>query len=154
MKGLLWLADAASWPAIQMSISLWILGRSTKNFEHDGSITRARSWEQQGRVYRSIFYVNRWKNYLPDGAEWFGKQSKKKLTGTGKANLTQLQTETRRAELAHWLMLACTPILFLWNPPWACAVLLGAGLVTNLPCILVQRYNRARLNRILARAAG
>ena len=45
-------------------------------------------------------------------------------------------------------MLGCLPIFFIWNPPWARWVMTVYALAANLPCILVQRYNRFTLNRI------
>ena len=153
MRGLLWIIDAAAWPAIQISISFWMLRLTANMFAREGWLTRPRDWERKGRIYRSVFYTHRWKQYLPDGASWFGKESKKRLAGTSPQHLSHLLVETRRAEMAHWFMLACTPVLFLWNPPWACGVLLAAGVLANLPCILVQRYNRARLGPILAALA-
>jgi glycosyl-4,4'-diaponeurosporenoate acyltransferase len=39
----------------------------------------------------------------------------------------------------------------LWNPPWAVAVMFIYATVANVPCLLVQRYNRARLLDALAR---
>jgi Glycosyl-4,4'-diaponeurosporenoate acyltransferase len=32
--------------------------------------------------------------------------------------LERFAAETRRAELAHWLILAASPWFFLWNPWW------------------------------------
>jgi glycosyl-4,4'-diaponeurosporenoate acyltransferase len=57
--------------------------------------------------------------------------------------------ETRRAELAHWPILALGPVFFAWNPWWLALAMVGYAVVANVPCILVQRYNRARLYRML-----
>jgi len=46
-------------------------------------------------------------------------------------------------------MLLCTPVFYLWNPPWACVVMTLYGFAANLPCILVQRANRIKIERIL-----
>jgi glycosyl-4,4'-diaponeurosporenoate acyltransferase len=50
-----------------------------------------------------------------------------------------------RTSLTHWAIAALGPVFFLWNPWWLALALLGYGLVANVPCLLVQRYNRARL---------
>ncbi len=63
--------------------------------------------------------------------------------------LEQFLRETRRAEVAHWLMLLCVPLFFLWNPPWARLVMVAYALAANLPCILAQRYNRIVLYRVV-----
>jgi hypothetical protein len=59
--------------------------------------------------------------------------------------------ETWRGELCHWCALGCAPVFFLWNPWWADLIMVGYGLLANLPCILAQRYNRLRLQRLLSR---
>ena len=59
--------------------------------------------------------------------------------------------ETWRGELCHWTVLAFTPLFFLWNPWWADLVCLAYALAANLPCIIVQRYNRLRLRKLLSR---
>ena len=38
---------------------------------------------------------------------------------------------------------------FLWNPCWADLVMVAYALAANLPCILAQRYNRSRFQRLL-----
>jgi glycosyl-4,4'-diaponeurosporenoate acyltransferase len=61
--------------------------------------------------------------------------------------------ETRRAELAHWWAMCCGPLFVLWNPPLAAVLLVAYGVFVNLPFIVVQRYNRARLQGLLERRA-
>ena len=51
-------------------------------------------------------------------------------------------------------MLAHAPIFLVWNPPWASAVMVGFGLLSNLPPIVAQRYNRIRLAQAIAAAAA
>jgi glycosyl-4,4'-diaponeurosporenoate acyltransferase len=77
--------------------------------------------------------------------------AKRTLTSTDQAYLATFMAETRRGEIAHWTMLAATPIFYLWNPLWASLVMTSYGVLANLPCILVQRANRTRLFRIVAR---
>ena len=40
------------------------------------------------------------------------------------------------------------------EPPTLAAVMLAYGAAANLPCIAIQRYNRARIARIEARGTG
>ena len=60
---------------------------------------------------------------------------------------------TRGAELAHVPILLLGPVFFAFNPWWLALVMVAYAIVANVPCILVQRYNRARLERI-ARAVA
>jgi glycosyl-4,4'-diaponeurosporenoate acyltransferase len=43
------------------------------------------------------------------------------------------------------------PIFALWNPAALMAAMVAYAVVANLPCLVVQRYNRGRLLRVLAR---
>jgi glycosyl-4,4'-diaponeurosporenoate acyltransferase len=57
--------------------------------------------------------------------------------------------ETCRAELTHWLTLLFAPFFFFWNPLWVGFFMIFYALAENLPLIMAQRYNRARLRRII-----
>jgi glycosyl-4,4'-diaponeurosporenoate acyltransferase len=61
------------------------------------------------------------------------------------------RAETRRAELGHWSAMACGPLFVLWNPPAVAAVMVVYGVVVNAPFIAIQRFNRLRIGRVLAR---
>jgi hypothetical protein len=47
--------------------------------------------------------------------------------------------------------IASAPVFFLWNPWWGDLIIVLYALVANLPCILVQRYNRFRLQKLRVR---
>jgi glycosyl-4,4'-diaponeurosporenoate acyltransferase len=87
---------------------------------------------------------------LPDGGLWVGSCfTKRHILDHDPAYLRRFALETRRSELAHWSMALCFPLFYFWNPPWAKAVMTFYALGVNLPCILTQRYNRARVEGIL-----
>jgi glycosyl-4,4'-diaponeurosporenoate acyltransferase len=65
--------------------------------------------------------------------------------------LQRLALETRRAELVHWALLPAGLLTALWLPPAGVLLNLLFSLLFNLPCLLLQRYNRSRLRRCLAR---
>jgi glycosyl-4,4'-diaponeurosporenoate acyltransferase len=65
--------------------------------------------------------------------------------------LRRFVLETRRGETCHWLAILFTPLFLLWNPWWGFAVNLAYALLANVPCIVAQRYNRARLLALLSR---
>ena len=154
MTALVWAANVLGWPVIQLGIARVCLALPAERFAEGGWLYRVRGWEREGRVYEDWLAVRRWKRMLPDGASWFGGFAKKKLTGHSAAYLRTFVAETRRAEFAHWCMLFCFPIFFLWNPPWACGVMFAYAVLANLPMIIVQRYNRAVLERVLGRRGG
>lgn len=150
MSILVWIANIFGWPMIHVVLSYVSLRLPPEQFARDNWITAPRSWESGGRVYRDSFRIRKWKQKLPDGAPWLGGFSKKKLSARDPGYLEQFVIETRRAEVAHWCMLACFPIFFLWNPPWAWCVMCAYALAANLPCIVAQRYNRMAITRVLS----
>lgn len=148
MKAMVWAANILGWPAIHMSISWIFLRLPSGLFAGDNWLTASRRWEANEHLYRDWLVIRRWKSLLPDGAPWLGGFPKKNLSARNMAYLRTFMAETRRAEAAHWCMLGCLPIFFLWNPPWACLVMACYGFAANLPCILAQRYNRIVLRRL------
>ncbi|MEK7954482.1 glycosyl-4,4'-diaponeurosporenoate acyltransferase CrtO family protein [Luteolibacter soli] len=105
------------------------------------------------RWFERLLLIKRWKDLVPDGASWFrGGFAKASLRDKGPQHLRRFLAETRRAEACHWTALALTPAFFLWNPMWADLVMAMAILAANAPCIAIQRYNRIRLVRILAKS--
>jgi len=141
--------NVLGWPVLHLVLARAFLAIPDAYFAHDSWLTRERRFEQDGRLYRSVFVVHKWKGLLPDGAPWLGGRAKKRVATRSFQPLTVFQIETRRAEAAHWCMLLCTPIFFLWNPAWACALMALYGLCANLPCIFVQRANRIKVAHIL-----
>ena len=105
-----------------------------------------------GRFYERVFAIKRWKDWLPDAARWFtGGFAKGELTDKGVEYWQRFRRETWRGELCHWCAIVCAPVFFLWNPWWGDLIIVAYAIAANVPCILAQRYNRARILRLLAR---
>ena len=51
----------------------------------------------------------------------------------------------------HWAIPLVTPLFALWNPAWLVGAMVAYAVVANAPCLIVQRYNRGRLLRVLTR---
>ena len=149
MIALVWAANLLGWPLIHLAFSFVALRLPSYLFDRDSWLTVPRRWERGGRFYRDWLLIRKWKSLLPDGAPWRGGFAKKKVSPRDSLYLEQFLVETRRAEWAHWCMLSCLPLFFLWNPPWACLVMTAYALTANVPCILAQRYNRIVLHRVV-----
>jgi glycosyl-4,4'-diaponeurosporenoate acyltransferase len=93
-----------------------------------------------------------WKQWIPDaGGTLPGGVRKASLVRRDPQSLRRLVLETRRAELVHWLLLSGGLLTALWLPPLGVALNVLFALAFNLPCLLLQRHNRGRLQRCLAR---
>ena len=96
--------------------------------------------------------IRRWKRWIPDaGGALPGGVAKASLVRRDRLALERLVIETRRAELVHVLLWPAGLLTALWLPAVAVLVNLGFATLFNLPCALLQRYNRRRLQRCLAR---
>ena len=149
MTALVWAANILGWPIIHLGTAWIFLTLPAGSFSRDNFIFKARAWERDGAVYRHWFVISRWKSWLPDGAPWMGGMSKKRVARRDPDYLFAFLLETRRAEFAHWCMIACLPVFLPWNPWWARIVMAIYAIGANVPCILAQRYNRLILARLL-----
>jgi glycosyl-4,4'-diaponeurosporenoate acyltransferase len=111
-----------------------------------------RPWHEQARSFEGLLAIRRWKPWLPDaGRALPSGVVKASLVGRDPRNLERLLLETKRAEWVHlvlWLFWLVTP---LWLPPAGVLINLAFATLFNLPCLWVQRYNRLRLQQLLAR---
>lgn len=93
-----------------------------------------------------------WKRWIPDaGPALPGGIAKANLVRRDLHSQRQLLIETRRAELVHWTLWAAGLLTALWLPPAGVLVNLVFATAFNLPCLLLQRFNRRRVQRLLAR---
>lgn len=147
------LGDAALW-ALWSTVCGYAAHRlSDARLDRTGP-RQVRASERDRRCYERVLRIKAWKDALPEAGSLFrGGFSKRRLVRHDRAYLERFVRETRRAERAHWAILALSPVFFAWNPWWLAVAMLGYGVVANVPCILVQRYNRARLERALRRPA-
>lgn len=98
--------------------------------------------------------IRRWKAWIPDAGDALpGGIRKASLARRDPAALQRLIAETRRAELVHWALWPAWLMTGLWLPPAGVALNLLFATAFNLPCLLLQHYNRGRLQRLMARVS-
>ena len=141
-------ADCVAWATWSLVVGLFASRIPPEALAHDSWVTRIRPVERDGRAYERL-RIRRWKDAVPDAGTWFGGRSKRGLDGRDATTLARFAVETRRAELVHWLVLALTPFFVLWNPLGLFLAMVAYGVIANVPCIAIQRYNRARIGRAL-----
>ena len=144
------LLDIVVWAAIHMGVSYTVTQLPVEYFNPAGWLYKKRSWEKEGALYERIFSIKTWKGLLPDGAAIFkGGFTKKKLKKSDAVYLQRFLKETCRGELVHWITFLLSPIFFLWNLWWVGFIMIVYAVIVNMPCIITQRFNRIRLNRII-----
>lgn len=149
------LVNTLAWLVIQLGFA-WLGTRMpARFFRHRGGWFRIRRFEADGRFYETGFQVRVWKDLMPDGAKLFKRGFPKgRLVGKDADYLGNFVLETRRGEAVHLAVILASAFFFLWNPPEIAIWMVVYALVANLPCMVIQRYNRGRMERILNQAAA
>ena len=144
---------ALAWSAFHLGAGYVAYRLSARTLARLPVVSASYAWERGGRLYEPLG-IRAWKDRLPEAGDFFqGGISKRDLGGRDAAHLERFALETSRAEYGHWLTWALSVSFFAWTPwPIGVFMVVFGGLV-NLPFIMVQRYNRARLRRLGRRSA-
>jgi glycosyl-4,4'-diaponeurosporenoate acyltransferase len=143
--------NVIAWAVIQLGLAWVIIRIPAEQFHPASWWARTRDWEQRGDFYERWAGIKAWKDRLPDAGRWFAQGfAKANLQSATPEYLERFIRETWRGEVTHWLALLAVPLFCLWNPWWGVLINAAVALGLNFPCILAQRYNRARLLRLLA----
>lgn len=150
--GVLVMLDILVWFIFHLGISYGVRQIADSFFERKHRWFRSFSFEKRGSFWEKNFRIKKWKDKLPDGTV-IAKRGfdKSRLGKTDSAALKKFIIETQRAELTHWLLIPPAFLFFLRNPRWAGWVMVFYALLVNVPFIMIQRYNRPRLERALIR---
>jgi glycosyl-4,4'-diaponeurosporenoate acyltransferase len=145
------LIDFFAWFLIHIGATALALTFPDRCFAAGRGWFKIRGWEQDGRFWQTAFRVKSWKSRLPDGALIAGHGfAKRSLKTADPAYLRRFILESRRAEFAHALSIPPACLFFLWNPVIAGWLMIVYALAANAPCLIAQRYNRPRLQKLLA----
>ncbi len=120
-------------------------------FQERHFLYRTRKFEKQGKFYQKWFFIRHWKHLLPDGASAIGGYKKRHLTDFSTNNLEKFLVESRKAELTHWLAIPFFWVFGLFAPPIVLPLMFAYAVLVNFPCIIAQRYNRPRIQGLLAK---
>lgn len=111
---------------------------------------KERKWEHGGEIYEKLFLVKRWKSRLPDIGDFFKWRFSKRHFKN--ININYIQTfliESCKAEFAHWMIILSSFLFLFWGGPSMFFKFFMLSVVLNLPYIIIQRYNRPRLVKLL-----
>ena len=109
-----------------------------------------RPWRFETPEFFKRLRVSRWKGYMPDASRVVRGMTRK-LSGndSSSVHLARLVQETCVAELTHWVLMAICPASLVFAPcEWTPLFILLYD-IGNLPFIVIQRYNRPRMMKIL-----
>ena len=140
-----------AWLCWSLAVGYFGHRRPLQSFAADRWWSRLRSFERGGDWYARRVRIKDWKDRLPELGALFEGGFAKRMVRRDRDHLERFVIETRRAEWVHWIAPLLWPVFAIWNPPWAVAVMVVYATIVNLPCLLVQRYNRARLLKALER---
>ena len=146
--------DVVAWVALGVVVGGYQARRTPQELVRTGLFTAMSPNEYGGAWYRRVLQVDAWKDRLPDAGTWFGGLSKRHLPAVSDGGWRRFEAECLRAERTHLAMFAALPLFALWNPP---AIFIGNviyALAANLPCLIVARFNRARIMKLVARGGG
>ena len=120
-----------------------------KNFDYHRIPYKSFAWERNGMIYTKL-RIQKWKDKVPDMSQYVKSAFRKKITVFRDSEyLDMLILETCVAEFVHFVLIFISPLFLIfmdsqWSWIWMILYLLG-----NVPFILIQRYNRPRLIRLM-----
>ena len=134
-----------------IGVGSFLLGRIVpkKYFHWDRFPYRSFVWEREGAVYQKLG-IRRWQNRIPDMSRYVPNWiPPKRIVGSVDTERLEIMLrETCVAEWIHWLLcILGFGCLWLWPGKGGIVTALVYAL-GNLPFILVQRYNRPRLQKL------
>lgn len=108
---------------------------------------KTRKWEDRGNIYQKLFHVKEWKEYIPSIGS-FDKKNIEKTRITPNF-VAQYLLEGLRAELCHLYAFVFALLLLLITVTRAWFFILVYTIILNIPCVIIQRFNRPRFERLI-----
>lgn len=143
---MIWI-NAAAWLFIHVSISTIVYFLPPSFIASFSWLYMIRNWENDGKIY-DVFKIKKWKHRLPEAGSWTKMGIAKSTLRLRHADdLAVFKREASRSELSHWLQILPAPLFFLFNDPLSGWFIMLYAFSFNVPFIMIQRYNRGRLQR-------
>lgn len=143
------LLNIFAWVSIHFVISFLTSRLTAKQLQRLSPLFQPIEKEAGGGLFRFLM-IKKWKKYIPDAGGWFrGGVNKNEIGLTSQQGRIAFLVELNRAELSHWLQMLPAPFFFILNNGVESWVMFLYGILFNLPLILVQRYNRMRIVKIM-----
>ena len=119
-------------------------------FNADAFPFKSFGWEKEGQIYEKIG-IQWWKNRTPDMSKYIRRAFPKQGNLLrNPEHLCKLVLETCSAEFVHWVLVLLSPVFAILMDE--CGVLaMILYIIGNLVSIIIQRYNRPRIQKIIQR---
>jgi glycosyl-4,4'-diaponeurosporenoate acyltransferase len=99
-----------------------------------------------------MFKVKRWKDHMPEIADFIKSAfTKKSIKEFDNAYIEKFLLESCRAEFAHWCIIFSSVIFLFYEGTSVFIYMFLIAILIDLPFIIIQRYNRPRIIRIMNR---
>lgn len=145
----LFILNAILWFTAHMYVSKLFLRINNTQYIDGPLKLKSFLFEDKGTVYQKLFKVKSWKDKVPEGSQFFtNTYNKRELKDNSPETIDAFLVEVNRAEITHWGILFTLPIVLLFNPKWTYMIHTIYALATNIPFIIIQRYNRPRFEAI------
>ena len=144
--------DVVAWIAIHLSLGYLSSKIPLARLDPNRRFFQAFAWEKNGEIYQQLFGVKYWKHFMPNGSALYpGAFSIRNLLSFDPAYLEVWLQESVRAETCHWAMIFPGVFFFLWNSVAGGWGMVAYAVLNNVVPIILQRFNRPRVRRLLAR---
>lgn len=149
------LVSSIAWLVVSLVVGFVATRWPDTRLARPGPLTRLRHWEDGGAWWQRHLHVRRWKDRLPQAGGFMpGGRSMRHLGVRTTEGLVRFRGETVRAERVHWLIWSSLILHLIWCRPAVFAGMALFSIALNAPFIVIQRYNRGRLESLIsARAA-
>lgn len=145
------LLDVIAWVFFHLSIGYGSSKIPLEKLNPDRRFFQTFKWEQEGRIYEKLFNVRSWKHLIPNGSALYKDAfSIRRLSKSSPEYLRRWLKESVRSEICHWLMIPPSLFFFLWNNVLVSWLMVLYAFLNNLVPIILQRYNRPRMRKLLA----
>lgn len=144
--------NAVLWGFIHYFISYIFLCINNHTYFSGPLRLKSYNFEKNGNLWNKLFQVRKWKDIVPEGGQIFtGSYNKSELKDKSPVALKSFIIEINRAEVTHWMIIFSLPLILLFNPRWTFIIHSLYALASNIPFIIIQRYNRPRFERLYTR---
>lgn len=142
--------DIILWVIFHLSIGYSCSRIPINFFDPRARLYQTKNWEKGGEIYDKIFHVKAWKKLIPSGASVYsGAFEIKNLPSFSLEYVDTWLKESCRAEFCHWIMILPGFLFFLWNNVEGAWWMVAYAVANNMVPIIMQRYNRPRVRRML-----